>query len=172
MVLSYPARNFRRSLLGCYIYCFELDNKDLIFSASFAQSVCMRDLVTKRQAWSSISCSQPLIRPQPPDLSASRPESACQPLLSHEERFLWCPSLWRGGKGWIQKKTREPFEFRQIFQLKIEKSDLYLKMTALVKLLLLVVVFFVDSDKVSEFRQSVRQVLSWIQKIALPTLYS
>ena len=45
-------------------------------------------------------------------------------------------------------------------------------MTALVKLLLLVVVFFVDSDKVSEFRQSVRQVLSWIQKIALPTLYS
>ena len=63
---------------------------------------------------------------------------------------------WRGGKGWIQKK-REPSEFRQNFQLKIEKSDLYLKMTALslVKLLLLVAGFlFADSDKVSEFRQS------------------
>ena len=45
-------------------------------------------------------------------------------------------------------------------------------MTVLVKLLLLVVLFFFpDSDKVSEFRQSVRQILSWIQTIALPTLY-
>ena len=55
------------------------------------------------------------------------------------------------------RKEREPSEFRHIFQLKIEKSDLYLKMTALVKLLLLVAGFSFriqtkcqNSDKVSD----------------------
>ena len=46
---------------------------------------------------------------------------------------------WRGGKGCAEFRTRrEPSEFRQIFQLNSEKSDLYLKLTTLVKLLLLV----------------------------------
>ena len=108
---------------------------------------------------------------------------------------------WRGGKVWIQNK-REPSEFRQFFQLKIEKFDLCTKMTAFVKLLLLVMNFFllldsefrksnsdksrrviflsqnnhvpqnqtfglknILSDKVSNFRQTVRQVLIWIQTI-------
>ena len=73
-------------------------------------------------------------------------------------------TAWRGGKVWIQKQ-REPSEFRQILQLKIEKSDLYLKMTALVKLLYFWFRFFCgfkQSDKVTEFRQSVRQILSLI----------
>ena len=42
-------------------------------------------------------------------------------------------------------------------------------MTAFLKIKLLVSIFL--SDKVSEFRQTVRQVPSWIQTIAFPPLY-
>ena len=41
----------------------------------------------------------------------------------------------RGGPARQQfRQKREPSEFRQIFQLKIEESDFYPKMAALVKL--------------------------------------
>ena len=47
----------------------------------------------------------------------------------------WLPAAYNGGPARQQfRQKREPSEFRQFFQLQIEESDFYPKMTALVKL--------------------------------------